>query len=263
MSVFYKVINLKYMGSEKKGFVLDRPNGTEDYLFLHFRTPVNILQGDKIIPVKGGTCLITTPGQPHWFESPDCDLVHDWVHFIPDDAGILKQLELPINKLFWPVKVGFISSIMNDSREEFINREIFWEENSSALLSRLLILLGRDIRREKTCFSSKYMREIYDEFVALRISIHANANNPTKVCEMAEKLSLSRSRFTVLYKSFFGVSPKKDCLDVQLAYAKYLLDLNGMKIEAISNMAGYRSVYHFIRQFKSATGLTPGQYRMR
>ncbi len=40
----YRIEILKYDGKERKGFIVDRPHGTNDYLFLHFKTPVNIYQ---------------------------------------------------------------------------------------------------------------------------------------------------------------------------------------------------------------------------
>lgn len=263
MSIFYKTVNLKCGGREKKGFVLDRPNGSRDFLFLHFKTPVSILQEDGVVGAPPGTCLVTVPGRRHWFESPDCDLEHDWVHFMPDNPEAFLKLGFPVNRLFFPMRTGFIAPVMKDCQEEFINREMFWEESASALLGRLFILLARESSREKVYLSSPYMRGLYDKFVRFRVELHANPEKPISVAAMAAGLSLSRSRFTVLYQKFFGISPKDDLIGARIAYAKYLLDLNGMKIQAVSDMAGYTSVYHFIRQFKRVTGITPGGYRAR
>ena len=78
---------------------------------------------------------------------------------------------------------------------------------------------------------------------------------------MAKSLSLSRSRFTILYSSFFGISPKNDLINQRILYAKHLLSSSNMNVEEVAVRCGYSNVYHFIRQFKERTGLSPGKYR--
>lgn len=255
MNIFYNAINLKCEGHEKQGFILDRPNGTDDYLFLHFKTPVNILQNDNIINVTQGTCLITTPRRHHWFESPDCELEHDWVHFIPDNADEFLNLGLPVNKIFMPLRTNFITSLVKDCQEEIINKEMYWEENISSSLSKLFVLLARETQRDNAFLPSKYMR---DKFKKFRLMLYGNTNKNWEIDDMAKELSLSRSRFTVLYKMFFGVSPKEDLIEARISYAKYLLNGSSMIIDEVAQISGYSNVYHFIRQFKDVTGSPPG-----
>ena len=37
MNIYYQVHRLKCNRREKKGFICNRPNGTDDYLLLHFK----------------------------------------------------------------------------------------------------------------------------------------------------------------------------------------------------------------------------------
>lgn len=263
MNQFYEAIFLKCLGREKRGFVLDRPKGTDDYLFLHFKTPVNLLEGGVIRQIQKDTCLITTPHQRHWFSSPDYELEHNWIHFIPKNSESFLQLGFPINSAFVPIGSSFITPIVQECEKEFISKEPYWEMSVSSLMSKLFVLLARECIQERKSFSSKYMRELYEQFKSFRIKLYANAGEKWDVCDMAEALSLSRSRFTVLYKEFFSVSPNADLISARISYAKYLLNGSNMKIDEIARNAGYSSEYHFIRQFKSLTGVTLGQYRIK
>ena len=85
--------------------------------------------------------------------------------------------------------------------------------------------------------------------------------DPQKTTEMANAVGLSRSRFSVAYKEVFGISPQKDHIRAKISKASYLLSIGTLSLQEISEMCGYSNIYHFIRQFRSATGITPGKYR--
>ena len=75
------------------------------------------------------------------------------------------------------------------------------------------------------------------------------------------KLNISRSYFQFLYKDYFGISFKKDLINMRLQYAQELLLNTTMPIEQIAFQSGYSNEIHFYRQFKAKTGLTPGEYQ--
>ena len=79
---------------------------------------------------------------------------------------------------------------------------------------------------------------------------------------MAERLNLSESRFYALYKSIFGISPTADIINARIYSAKNMLQFSNDKIEKIAAELGYKNTTHFIRQFKSSTGVTPSKYRL-
>jgi len=257
----FTVVKLKHEGKERKGFVLNRPNGTKDFLFIHFKTPANLLQNDIKIQINPGACIIYTPNTRHWFEVTDCDLIHDWVHFLPENPEEFINFGLPINRIFYPPQVHFITPAIMACESEFINKELSWEEVVSATLTSFFIKLKREIIREKTLATSSYMTELHKNFKQLRLAIYGQVEEAWDIERMASELSLSRSRFSVLYKKFFGVSPKDDLIAARIARAEYLLKSSNLKISQIAEMSGYTNTYHFIRQFKKITGVSPGNAR--
>jgi AraC family transcriptional regulator of arabinose operon len=261
MIIAYNVDRIKHEGLEKKGFILDRPHGTDDFLFIHFKTPVNITINNETTPVSAGGCVIFTPTTGHNIESPDCDLVHDWIHFIPNNIEDFLKLELPINQIFYPPRVHFITPAIMTCEIEYINKETYWIEAISSALTYFFINLKREVIQEKTLELTNYMIQLQEDFKKLRLTLYGQVDKNWNIEKMAFELSLSRSRFTVLYKKFFNISPTEDLIIARITRAKHLLENSNLTLNQVSQMSGYTNIYHFIRQFKKATGAPPGIFR--
>ena len=80
------------------------------------------------------------------------------------------------------------------------------------------------------------------------------------VKEMAARVNASPSWLFAAYRAAFGVSPGRDCILARVERAKILL-AQGLSVAETAERVGYSNVYHFIRQFRQATGETPGQVR--
>lgn len=259
MERLYQVRMVGCEWRERQGFVLDRPHGTDDFLFLHFLTPVRFLQDGELLDLPPGACILTPPGTRHWFESPDCALVHNWVHFIPADRATLLALDIPQRPFFLP-ETRFISRLLGECSAECINREPYWEEQASCLLGSLLLSVARACKLEHTAAGSAYLAGQKEKFDRFRQRLYRQAGQPWDVAGMAAALHLSRSRFSVLYQRFYHVSPAADLIAARIAYAKYLLGTGTGKVAAVAQMAGYQNVSHFCRQFKKMTGQPPSAY---
>ena len=81
------------------------------------------------------------------------------------------------------------------------------------------------------------------------------------VDEIAKQASLSRSYFQHTYKKLFGSTVTEDIIASRLEYAKLLLATTDSTVKEIAELCGYETDVHFMRQFKSRTGLTPSLYR--
>jgi AraC-like DNA-binding protein len=257
----YEVFKLKHNGTEKQGFILNRPHGTKDYIFIHFKTPVNIYENGEVKRIKSGACIIYSPGSLHWFESDECDLVHDWFHFMPRNEQTFHEMPLYFNEIFYPSCVYSISQRIINCENEFVNKEVYWFETISSELSLLFMQLSRELSQTGTEPSNESMKVLKNQFKQLRIQIYNSAEDNWNIDRMSHELSLSRSRFSVLYHSYFDISPKAELIKARIERAKYLLLSIDESIEQIALLSGYTNPNHFIRQFKNATGITPGMYR--
>ncbi|MFD2332700.1 helix-turn-helix domain-containing protein [Cohnella sp. GCM10020058] len=91
-------------------------------------------------------------------------------------------------------------------------------------------------------------------YFALHIS------DPITVKDMAKRAGLSPSRFNVVFAETFGATPYQYLLRMRIDHAKELLG-NGYPIKVASEYCGFSDVHYFTKAFKSAVGVTPGQYR--
>ncbi len=249
----YRVIRTKHNGREPVRFSLRRPHGTPEYLFLHFKTPAKMELVGEMHSLVPGTCIIMSPGTPHSIFTDGCELVHDWMHFMPVDDTEFMKLKIDINAFFNLTETDFITSFIKHCENELIFKDELYEELISAEVSHMMIRIARAAHGEQNHRYGDQMRK-------LRLDIYRNPSRYYTTEDMYGKVGLSRSRFSVLYREIFGVSPKSDLISARIAKATYLLSLGNYTLTEVSEMAGWSNVYHFIRQFREEVGTTPAAY---
>lgn len=79
--------------------------------------------------------------------------------------------------------------------------------------------------------------------------------------ELAEIAGLSKQRFSHLFKEQTGKSPMLYIKELRLTIAARRLLVSSENISDIAYSVGYEDPNYFIREFKSAFGYTPNQYR--
>ena len=88
-----------------------------------------------------------------------------------------------------------------------------------------------------------------------------NIRTEVFVSDIALELNLSTSWFARLFKRSSGGSPYRTLTLMRVERAKELLAGTNLLVKEIASEVGYRNTETFIRAFRSACGLTPGQYR--
>lgn len=91
-------------------------------------------------------------------------------------------------------------------------------------------------------------------YLAFRIS------EPINVSDMAKRADLSPSRFTVLFKKQFNMTPYQYLLNLRIQHAQELLK-EGMSLQQTSEYCGFTDVHHLSKTFKSITGVNPGYFK--
>lgn len=78
---------------------------------------------------------------------------------------------------------------------------------------------------------------------------------------VSNHISMNYSLFSFTFKQYTGTNFVNYLKDVRVGEAKKLLTETDMKVNEISKAVGYEHEKHFMKTFKSLTGLTPSQYR--
>ncbi|WP_277713625.1 helix-turn-helix domain-containing protein [Paenibacillus mucilaginosus] len=84
---------------------------------------------------------------------------------------------------------------------------------------------------------------------------------PITLSGAAEKVYLNPSYLSTLFKSRLGVSFIEYLTNLRVEEAKKRLLYSREKIASIAEASGFSNIRHFNRVFKSATGLTPLEFR--
>jgi transcriptional regulator GlxA family with amidase domain len=93
--------------------------------------------------------------------------------------------------------------------------------------------------------------------------MHSEFGARINVGAMAHRVGVSGSRFTHAFRSTTGTTPARYLKRVRLSVAAALLSYTPLRIKEITFKVGFVNHGHFIREFKSAYGLTPSEFRRR
>ncbi|MBC7960522.1 MAG: helix-turn-helix transcriptional regulator [Vallitaleaceae bacterium] len=260
--MLYELKHIGYNYIEDNTFIIDRPYGSGNYLFLFFVTPVNILINGQIVKTRPGAIVLFEPNCPQYYSNTTDGFTNDWFHLVSDDlAFFITTLNLPMNQLFYVDHDQFIRAFMRNLELEYKMKELAYAQNIHAQLTSFFIQLARGYQLQDSYTINPYLTDLKEQFKAIRSQILTTYQKPWNLEEMAELAGLSRSRFCVLYKSFFEISPKEDLLGERFNMAKHLLLTTQLSVQEVSAKVGYTNMYHFNKQFKKIVGLPPGLFR--
>lgn len=79
--------------------------------------------------------------------------------------------------------------------------------------------------------------------------------------KLAETTKLTTNAFNRLFRNELGVSPQRYVRQKRIDNACVLLHHSALTIDEVAVQTGFANRYHFSREFKSQTGLSPASYR--
>lgn len=255
----FRVNHLMHLKKEKLGFHLIRENGTPDYVFIHFITPVQIFVNGRTVKTAPNACVIFTPNHVHNYAACDQTLSHNYIHFHMADEAFFAEIGILLNAVFYPGLENEITEAVELIEWQYLTRP---EKDTEALIDQTVMSFFLELSRalERTGNKVNRLDKTKAQFDTLRDKIYESPKG-WDVERMAAFLWLSRSRFSVLYNQFYAVTPREDLISSSLHLAKKLLSTTGLTISDIAYECGYSSAEYFIRLFKAHEGVTPGMYR--
>ena len=91
--------------------------------------------------------------------------------------------------------------------------------------------------------------------------IKENYATDLNMAVVSNYISMNYSLFSFNFKQYTGTNFVNYLKNFRVGQAKKLLTETDMKVNEISKAVGYEHEKHFMKTFKSITGLTPSQYR--
>lgn len=242
--------------------VIDRPCGTDDYLFLYFQTPMKIRLNGQTLPVRPGACILIPPNTPTYYYAVR-HFTNSFVHFCGPEAPdlIKKYPDIPLNHIFYPANINEIHSILKEIYIEATAGALHFEEKIHHLICELFIAVSRQLCNSMLFPDSD--RDLYETFGQARLMILTHPEKNWNVSSMAALTSLGSSQFYEYYRKFFNASPKSELLNARLELASYLLSHETFSVAVVAQYCGFSNLPHFTRYFKAKYGCTPGAFRHR
>lgn len=227
------------------------------YGVFHFPESVEIRIGEQLYVTKPNAVIVYGPGVPRWIYFPR-DTQFDFFHATMEVRQLLEKYEIPLGCILYPKNPETLSNSFRRLRMEYLSNSRYHEDMQDVYVREHLICLSRGLYEPETVPEGKLQMQ----FLKLRLEILSQPEKRWNVPAMAKALSLSPSRFHVVYKSMFRITPTQDLILARVERAKELLLENpGEDLTALAEKLGYNNPYDFSRQFKRVAGVSPGAYR--
>ena len=216
---------------------------------------------DKRYRIEAGDVIALFPGVWHRY-APEFEIgwVEQWIEFSGPAVDRIKNAGLFIaERPIW--HVGFPQELL----QAFERCHALAQQRSigvQSLLSTMgLHMLAVLLRagREHPGAPRFFEQKIQEAQRILAIRYHEELSME----QLARELSVSYSSFRQAFKAQTGISPKQYQIQIRLNKARDFLASTTKSIGEISEILGFDSGFHFSKQFKDATGLSPLTWRKR
>ena len=251
-----------YNYTHEEDFRMDRPDGPGAWLFLLVKSDAIFYINGKRNLVKKHSYVLLQPKTPCLYQGAKENYEDDWFFFNMTEEDKTELLERGI-VFDSPVFLGSteeISSLIHQISYNHFSADIYHEE-IKILLTSVLFLKTAQQAKSKIIQPPDVLAGKNDRLTYLRTRLFEEPALFSGIDEMAAYMNLSRSGFQHLYSHTFGVSVIHDVIKGRIEKAKSFLSKSNFSITEISNKCGYKSEFHFMRQFKKETGLTPTEFR--
>jgi AraC family transcriptional regulator of arabinose operon len=245
--------------TNKFHFVRNETLGNADmrgYLLMYFKTPFLYKDGEAMKKCEKDSYLLFSPESKAEHASADEGFINDWIFFEGNEAErIIEELEIPVGEPFEISSVSIIEPYVNKISEELKFKHKSYENQISALVTEMLVELGRALEN-----SRKISHAAYDAMTRARSYMLNHVAEKISTDDLAKYSNYSVSRFCFLYNFFFGASPMDDLINARIEKAINLLKYQNVTIGEAAELCGFSSIHYFSRKFKEKVGVSPSYY---
>ena len=243
---------------QKNTDLIDLVKGKRDYTLYFFKSPVLVKTKIGLHDVTAGDCMLIAPSFPHYIKSKGEQWNYDALSFKGSDASrLVNQVGIETNEIHSPLQSYFIDALLEKISKECRALDMLWDRVVASTLDELLTKILRFSKQDFVLSMPDHSQKLRD----LRSEIHENFHLPWTIKKMADKLSLSCSRFASLYKQEFKTSPTEDLIKTRIVQAKKMLSATKVSVKQVSVACGFESVHYFHRAFKKRIDITPKHYQ--
>lgn len=242
---------------------------------------------DNSFEVYKGDIFVIPPFVPHYFidqygdgfELIEFEFVPEFIHekfsssvkdnsfmdFAYLEPFLVSELDLKPRLNLTGVLQLEVEQILEEILKEYKSRETDFELLVKAQLLKLLVLVGREFRRNIEGSESQGIFDRHRDALHNAVSyINDHISEDISLDDVAKVAMLSSSYFRYLFKQMTGKTFVEYLNDLRINKAVELLKCESeMKIIEVCYKVGFNNVNHFNRIFRQVTGLSPSTYRKK
>lgn len=239
---------------------VSRRDNLESYLFFVVTKGKGTLTyHGQIFPLITGDCVFLDCLEEYAHESSEADPWElSWVHFHGNQASLLYRhfLELGGNFCFHPGNLSLFLDTLEILFETQKNPGNSKELLSHRYLTDLFALCVSEIGN--TGSSS-----VAEKIQAIQTYLDLHFAEKISLDDLAEQYFISKFHLSREFKKLTGTTIGNYLTAKRVSHAKKQLRFTNLPLDAIARECGLSDTSYFVKVFKSAEGMTPGEYRSR
>lgn len=223
-----------------------------------------LVRDGEIIETQTGVLYFINPYQIHSMHVAkpssryDCLVIPPSLLALPVGHAAMSQLITPI----FNGKLCFANQTQDPFLIDLLKRMIACyeqkEKQAAPILAYLLLFLDhcrkQGLLQETSHVPTTPIRKAVDY-------IRCHFNQKISLGDMAAAVGMNPKYFCTYFKKQTLTTPVAFLTMIRIRHAKLLLQQQELSVLEVALSCGFDNVSFFIRQFKRATGQTPGQYR--
>jgi AraC-like DNA-binding protein len=231
-------------------FFLDRHPYENDWLFIHFKDPVDVSIDGALRHLDEPFLLFWRPGVARSYGNRETSWRHSWIHATGARvAEVIGRCDLrsgaPYTVPDGPFNALFFSALRDETIEEL--------HPDPRILGNLFEIWLRRMRRA----IGEPRRNPPDRMDLIRRKIEDGTADWLPVEQLAALARMSAPHFSSEFRRYFGQSPGRYQMETRIARAQDLLKRGQHSIGEVAEQLGYADLFSFSRSFKRIVGLSP------
>lgn len=236
--------------------IVDRPQGTGDYLFMLLHEGVDIRVGDRIRSVPPTRLMIWEPADGHYYGTTTGPWRHSWIHC----SGTWVRDQLMENRVPVRTPIAFPDVSVFEKHVLELHMELtgYARPDSTIVRNEFQNCIRQIARIART---GEAAHPLSPRMVQLRRFLDTHYHQKVTLNDLARRANISVPHLCNQFKKQFGVSPIQYVISLRMTRAAYLLHDRNLSITEIAEAVGYEDLFHFSRLFKKHHGKSPTAMR--
>lgn len=239
---------------------ISRRDNLESFLFFVVtKGRGNLSYHGQVFPLMTGDCVFLNCLEEYAHESSlEEPWELSWVHFYGISANILYQhfLDLGGDFLFHPSRLSIFLDTLDILFETQKNPGNSRELLSHRYLTDLFALCVDEIGNTGSSSVTEKVRDIQNY-------IDTHFSEKISLDDLAEQFFISKFHLSREFKKLTGTTIGNYLTAQRVSHAKKQLRFTRLSLDAIAGECGLSDTSYFVKVFKNAEGMTPGEYRSR